>query len=267
MYKEKEKADPKIERQTRVPALNRSLDIMRFIKKHPRCTTSDIVKALNYPRSSIYVLLEELQNLGFIKLNNKGEVQLWMTLIELGSSAKRNLDLRDIIVPHLNTLLDSIDCIAVHYGIMDGDKGFYAIKLDSPHSSMSIMSHEGLEISLVHAGLGKCLLAFQDEDVKNRIVKNLDYKKATETSIDNPKALREELDVIRVRGWAFDNSEGEESIRCVAAPIFYDDRIIGAISIVGMVHKYTDDVIPYIVEKTMKCAKSIQNSINEKSKI
>ena len=94
-------------------------------------------------------------------LDENGNLQLWMRLIELGSCASRNIDLRDKIVPSLSSLLDSVDCLAVHYGIMEGDRGFYVIKLESPRAGMLIKSREGLPVSLVHAGLGKCLLAYQ----------------------------------------------------------------------------------------------------------
>lgn len=253
----KDNTEHKGQIRSRVPALNRCMDILRFVKEHNNCVAADIVSNLDVPRSSIYVLLDEMKNLGLIRIDGKGQIQLWMSLIELGDAARRKLDLRDLITPHLHTLLDSVDCLAVHYGIMDGLKGFYAIKLESSRYGMSIKSHEGLEISLVHAGLGKCLLAFQDERVREKIIANLDYTKATKTSIGSADELRTELETIRLKGWAFDNSEGEESIRCVAAPVFYNNKLIGAISIVGMVNKYTDDVIPDIVTHTLKCASDI----------
>ncbi len=252
--------------KSRVPSLNRCLDILRYVQKHHKCTKSDIVSNLNIPRSSAYVLLDEMENLGLIKINGRSEVQLWMTLIDLGISAQKKLDLQEVITPHLKTLLESVDCLAVHFGIMDGLKAFYAIKLEAQRTGMSIKSREGLEISLVHAGIGKCILAYQEENKRERILKRLDYSKSTANSIDSEDKLRQELANIRLHGWAFDDSEGEESIRCVAAPVFHERKLLGAISIVGMVNKYTNDVIPSIVEKTLQCTAMIQKSLLDTQK-
>lgn len=123
-----------------------------------------------------------------------------MKLIELGQAASNNLNIREIVTPHLNNLLESIDCLAVHYGVLEGVKGYYAIKIPSPRASMSIMSREGLEISLVHAGIGKCLLAFQDERKRAQILPLLDFTPITKTSISNKSDFLKELATIRLQG-------------------------------------------------------------------
>ena len=145
---------------------------------------------------------------------------------------------------------ENIDCLAVHFGIMDGDRAYYVIKKTSPKAGVRIMSREGAQISLLHAGLGKCLLAFQNSELRERILTSLDYTPITSTSITSPEALRRELANIQLQGWAFDNSEGEAEIRCIAVPVFDGEHnLLGAISIVGTINKFSTDVLPNIVEK------------------
>lgn len=251
-----------MEEKSRVPALTRCMAILSYLEKHKKCTISELISALKLPRSSGYVLVDEMLKQGLINQDKNGNLQLWMRLIELGSCASRNIDLRDKIVPSLSSLLDSVDCLAVHYGIMEGDRGFYVIKLESPRAGMLIKSREGLPVSLVHAGLGKCLLAYQSPEVRERILPTIDYTPESPTSITTPEALRAELAKIRLQGWAFDNSEGEADIRCVAAPVFNaQHELLGAISIVGSVLKFNDDAIPDVVRKVKQCASSIEQCI------
>lgn len=244
---------------SRVPALNRCFELLKILQKGP-ASMSDLISQSNLPRSSCYLLVDEMCKLGIIKQKQDGQYQLWMRLISLGQSALNMLNIRELIDPYLSSLTESINCLAVHYGIMDGDKAFYLIKKTSPKSGLSIHSREGMEISLLHAGLGKCLLAFQEDVLKERVLRNLDYTPATATSITNEKDFRVELANIQLQGWAFDNSEGESEIRCVAAPVFgQNNTIIGAISITGLNSVFVDDSIPGIVTKVKQCAQNISN--------
>nr|MCR5535827.1 hypothetical protein [Succinivibrio sp.] len=168
-------------------------------------------------------------------------------------------NLEDLVRPELHWLLSEVDCLAVHYGVMEGLKAFYALKCVSPRASMQIMSREGMEVSLLHAGLGKCLLAYQSAEVQDIILERLDYTKVTPTSLSSPEALRAELTKIRAQGWAFDNSEGEAEIRCVAVPVFGRERqLLGAVSLVGTVTRFKTEELPALVKVTQECVRRIE---------
>lgn len=253
--------EDELQRKSRAPALLRALTILNILERRPS-TIGDIIKESGLPRSTVYVLMDEMSRLSLIKQNRQGLYQLWFKVIRLGRAASEGLDLRDIMNPHLDALLNSTDCIAVHYGVMDGGRAFYVIKKESPKAGFHILSREGMEISLVHAGLGKCLLAFQDIQVQERILSSIDYSPKTPTSITTQDDLRRELAQIRLQGWAFDNSEGESEIRCVAVPIYDRDRnVLGAISIVGARSRFTDEEIPAVVERVKSCAQAISSEL------
>ena len=247
---------------SRVPALDRTMAILEALQKNHHMNVSEIIAQTGLPRSTVYVLIEEMVSLGLIRRNHDSSVQLWMKLISLGNSASEALDLKEVLNPHLEYLLNNVDCLAVHFGIMDGDRAYYAIKKTSPKAGVRLMSREGAEISLVHAGIGKCLLAYQESGLRERILSNLDYTPITPTSITSPEALRRELANIRLQGWAFDNSEGEAEIRCVAVPVFGHERnLLGSISIVGTLNKFNSETIPAVVEMLKKCARDITDSL------
>ena len=229
----------------RVPALERALRILEVLQKNHRCTISEIISLTGLPRSSVYVLVDDMVKLRLLRQNSDKTVQLWM-----------------IISPYLDRLITSIDCLAVHFGIMDDDKAFYVLKKTSPKTGMRIMSREGAEISLVHTALGKCLLAYQEATQRENIIRTLDYTPATANSITTPEALRKELASIHLRGFSYDNGEGGLEIRCVAVPVFdQDSHLIGAISIVGTINKFTTDKLSAIIEKAKKTALQITSGL------
>lgn len=246
-----------MEENSRVPALNRCFELLKILQNTP-ASMSELISLSGFPRSSCYLLVDEMCKLGLIKQNREGKYQLWMRLVALGQSALSMLDMREMIEPYLTSLVESTNCLAGHYGVMDGDKAYYVIKKTSPKSGLSIRSREGMEISLLHAGLGKCLLAFQDEVTRERILSTIDYTPATPTSITDEQAFRMELANIKLQGWAFDNSEGEAEIRCVAAPVFgQNNTLIGAISVTGLSNVFVDDALSELVKKVQQCALNI----------
>ena len=246
----------------RVPALERALRILEVLQKNRRCTISELISLTSLPRSSVYVLVDDMIKLRLLRQNSDKTIQLWVKLVSLGSSAQESLDLSEIISPYLEQLIDSVDCLVANFGIMDDDKAYYVALKTSPHSNMRILSRQGGEISLVHSAIGKCLLAYQESVRRESILNSLDYTKKTANSIATPQALRKELASIHNRGFAYDNGEGNLEIRCIAVPIIdLDGHLIGAISVSGTISKFVSDKLPSIVEMVKKTANQITSNL------
>ena len=246
----------------RVPALERALRILEVLQKNRRCTISELISLTSLPRSSVYVLVDDMIKLRLLRQNSDKTIQLWVKLVSLGSSAQESLDLSEIISPYLEKLIDSVDCLVANFGIMDDDKAYYVALKTSPHSNMGILSRQGGEISLVHSAIGKCLLAYQESVRRESILNSLDYTKKTANSIATPQALRKELASIHNRGFAYANGDGNLEIRCIAVPIIdLDGHLIGAISVSGTISKFVSDKLPSIVEMVKKTANQITSNL------
>ena len=246
----------------RVPALQKALIILETLQKHRRCTISDLISYTDLPRSSVYVLVDDMIKLRLIRQNSDKSIQLWMKLVSLGNSASASLDLNELISPYLDRLISSIDCIAVNFGIMDDDKAYCSLNISSPNSSVRINSRVGAEVSLLHSALGKCLLAYSSSSRREQIINSLDYSRATANSIATPEALRKELAVIHNRGYAFDNGEENLDIRSVSAPILdFDNHLIGAISTIGTTRKFSKDALPSIIDKIKLVTMQIKSDL------
>ena len=127
-------------------------------------------------------------------------------------------------------------------------------------------SHEGKSLSLNRSGIGKCLLAWQPDCVRESIIATIDWHRATPTTLTTPEQLREELVRIRARGWSFDNGEDYTDVRCVAAPIFNaSNELTAAISVVGTRLQINDDNRDYLAGKAIACAKDISRLLGWKS--
>lgn len=89
---------------------------------------------------------------------------------------------------------------------------------------------------------GKALVAFLPNIEQDETINRIQFKRFTENTITSKRALRQELDRIRERGFAVDRAEGLAGIHCVAAPILDRHQSpVGAITIAGPSSRIPED--------------------------
>jgi DNA-binding IclR family transcriptional regulator len=101
-------------------------------------------------------------------------------------------------------------------------------------------------------GVGKAILAFLPDEELERYVQRTHFKAFTSQTITSPGQLLSNLRAARNRGYAVDDSELHEGLRCVAAPVRdHSGAPIASISIAGpsqrmakaSLSKYAVDVV------------------------
>jgi DNA-binding IclR family transcriptional regulator len=97
--------------------------------------------------------------------------------------------------------------------------------------------------------VGKALLAFLPEDELAQILKYLPLTKITPQTITVRSHLEKQLYQFRRCGYAWEISEGEEGVACVAAPIKGPEgAVTAAVSVTGTTHQITGEKIPALGE-------------------
>ncbi len=240
---------------TKVPALTRAIEILNLIGRIGPCSAATIIAELGIPKSTVYLLLGELKKQRFISMDNQDNYCLWTKLVELAGQALSKMDLRELARPRLTRLMDECGLLC-HLGIIDQGNAYYILKIESP-ATISVRSHEGKSLSLYRSGIGKCfLLARQPASVQASIIEDLQWERATPTTITDAQQLREELGRIRARGWSFDNGEDYPDVRCVAAPVFNaNNDLTAAISVVGTRLQINEDNRDYRLVRRLPARK------------
>lgn len=242
--------------KTNSPAIARMMAILGYLEKNGASSPASLIADLGLPKSSLYVLLDEMRHFNLIDRDEQGRFRLWMRLIELGHNASTQYTVRDVARPYLEYLARETDLLC-HLGILGGEKAYYILKVESP-GSISVRTREGKELSLNRSSMGKCLLAWQHPRHIQELVEAQDYTPVTPTTIIDKHQLLAQLEVIRQRGWALDDGEDVDTIRCVAAPIFgTGNEICGAISAVGASFQIPDERIEMLAETVKACARDI----------
>jgi DNA-binding IclR family transcriptional regulator len=161
--------------------------------------------------------------------------------VDLGNLLLSQIDLRSEARPYLIHLSELVK-ETIHLVVQDGDKALYIDKVDLylKSSGLQMISRLGSRIGLHCSSVGKVLLANMEKHEVEAIISKTGLIKRTANTITNTARLMRHLASIRQNGFAIDDEENEEGIRCVAAPIRNESgRVAAAMSISGPTTRIT----------------------------
>jgi IclR family acetate operon transcriptional repressor len=246
---------------TQVPfiqSLDRGLTILQTVatSKQP-VTLGELSELLGVDRSSAFRLAQTLRRRGFLATPAGRKDYI------LGSSMwtlSRQYDWSNMLVrvahQELKDLANGLNETA-HLAIREGKKALF---IDSVHARHVIVvaGQTGELVPLYATAHGKALLADSDEKALNSIFGAEALEKYTKTTIRNIPALAKECITIRQRGYAIDESEFMEDMRCVAAPIrLRGGMIVGSVGISAPTLRFLKEHYPAHAKRVVQCAKKI----------
>lgn len=257
-----------------IQSIDRALQVLElFSLEKPEWGVTEISKALNIYKSNVHNVLTTLAERGFVIKDSKTDkYKLGIKFFELGSVVIKNMDLRKIAHPYMEKLLKEFN-ETVHLGILvEGE--IISIEQEESDQSLSPRIFIGKRTPLHCTGVGKAIMAYLPKDKFAFIIKEMGIPRYTENTISNEEELEKELEKIRKQGYAVDNMEHEEGVRCVAGPIRdYTGKVSASLSVSGPAFRINENDIPNIAKKVKEYCDCISkemgysNSNNKYSKL
>jgi DNA-binding IclR family transcriptional regulator len=174
----------------------------------------------------------------------------------MGLRVLDRLDFRRVAQPLLRDLnLQTQE--TVHLAILQETRAISIEKFVSPQP-VGLDARLGGVAPLHCTGVGKTLLAYQGEDLLNQIVQAPGLTRLTAHTITGLPQLRRELERIREQGYALDQEEAVEGLRCVAGPVFnHQGKIVAAFSVAGSATRLTPARVPEIAQLVRETSQQI----------
>jgi len=244
----------RIIRMAEVNSVRKALAILDLLFDGKERTLSDIAHALSLPKSTVFNLLETLVAERILDRDSgSGAFSLGIRLIELGYCAQTGLDLVRIAAPFLKGLNVRFD-ETVHLVVLDDDEVLYIDCIESQRR-LRTYSVIGVRAPLYCTSVGKAILAFLPDTEIRRIVAKRGLAPFTPNTITNEDRLWKEIAHIREVGYAIDNQEHEDHLRCVGAPIFNaHGEAFASVSLSGPAERNTleriESMAPALLEAT-----------------
>jgi IclR family KDG regulon transcriptional repressor len=191
----------------------------------------ELAQAAQLPKSTAHRLLKTLIHHNLVSQDSQKSVYTpGLRLFELAYSQINSLSLRPKAAPFVTELARQTN-ETIHLAVLDDYEVVYIEKEETDHP---IRMHSAIgRRSPAHCtGLGKAMLAYLSDQELESAVQRKGLTRYTPRTIASLRGLKEHLALVRSKGYAIDDAEHEEEIRCVAAPIRdHRGKVIAALSL------------------------------------
>jgi len=240
--------------------LERGLRVLEsVVQSREGQSISELALLVQLHRSSVYRYVNTLQRAGLIRKGNDDRYRAGSRLLELSGLALEQFDIRTLIHPHLIDLSENTNATA-HLCQLEGLGVVYIDKV-STSRSLPLYSRIGGRAPLHCTGVGKALLAFQNERRAKHLIGRLSLEAYTARTITDRQRLWEELANARKLGYAIDRGEHEEGIWCVAVPIWDHARqVIASVSVTDSARKL-DGQVDWYLQHLQTAARAIDGQL------
>ena len=220
-----------------VQTIERVSLILDMVGQNPQgMTIRDLSGGLGLPKGTIHRILSSLSYFGYIRQDPETKNYfLGLKLMELGALLGNQLDLRKVAEPILRDLVEKTE-EAAHMVILDRNEIVYIDKIEARQTTggLDMSSRVGSRNPAHSCAVGKVLLSHLSEEALDGLIREKGLSPRTANTITDPRLLKEHLKVVRRQGYAIDEEENEQGIRCLGAPIFDGrGRPVAAISVSG----------------------------------
>jgi len=241
-----------------VQALDRALEILEALATEGRgLGVTELGQKVGLHKSTVHRMLSTFAERGYVEKNSHDDrYKLGIKVIDLGSIYLNNIELKTEALPFLRDLREK-SRQPVHLAILENGQVVYIDKVDVI-SSIRMYSQIGRRVPVHSTALGKVMTANLSAGEIEEILSARDLVKITEKTITDRNKFMEELKKAKQKGYAMDDEENEEGVRCVAAPIVdYRGKAIAAVSTSGILEEFTYERLEEIKEYVLETARQI----------
>jgi DNA-binding IclR family transcriptional regulator len=255
-----------------VKSLVKALSILTCLTESERSslTLTEMSRKLHLHVSTVHRLLTNLVRQGFVEPDPAaGGYRLGFRVLRMGLRVLDRLDFRRVAEPILQALNQQSQ-ETVHLAILQTGAALTIERYESPHP-VGLEPLLGNRVPLHATGVGKCLLAWHGQELLDDLQRTAGFPSYTPSTLTTRRAVEAELDRIRAMGYAVDNEECVEGLRCVAAPIFdRKGRAVAAFSVAGPTSRVTPERVPelsrWVVDASREIAYRLGSSLQLKAR-
>jgi IclR family acetate operon transcriptional repressor len=216
-----------------IQSLDRAVSLLKVLANGGAMALTEVAEASNQTASTAYRILLTYQKQGIVDYDDVAQV--WFVGIgafRIGSAFLSRTGLMERARTAMQHVMAETGETA-NLAIIDGGEVIFVSQVET-HEPIRAFFRPGTRSAIHSSGIGKALMAFLPRERIDEIVEVRGLPSFTNRTISNRDHLLAELAQIRRRGWAIDNEERTEGMRCIAAPIFnpYGEPVAG-ISISG----------------------------------
>lgn len=205
--------------QNTVQALDRAIGLLQTLALHPGRTLSELAAESGQAVATVYRALVTLQSHGMVECEEPGQTwHIGSGAFRIGSAFLRRTKVVERARQEMDLLMRESGETA-NLGIEVQDEVLFLSQVET-HEAIRAFFPPGTRAPMHVSGIGKALLAWFDPAKVQGILSRKGLVSYTARSHGSTDVLMADLTRIRARGYAIDDQERAEGMRCIAAPIF-----------------------------------------------
>jgi len=246
-----------------VRTLEKGLTILEALASIGREGTTSVAlgRMLGLHRTTVHRFLQTLTRRTYVEqISDSDRYRLGIGALRLASASMLGLSLRDVGLPVLEALRRETG-ETVQTVILDPSGEVVTIdRLDAEHP-IGLRTYIGARRPAYCSAAGKAMLAFKSEAEVDEILAR-GMLARTPSTITDPLLLKAQLWEVTRRGFAIDDEENMEGVRCVAAPVFdFGGRLAGAVSLLAPSMRVERSQLPALGARTAEAARTLSDQL------
>jgi IclR family transcriptional regulator, KDG regulon repressor len=246
---------------TRVSAVERGIQILRAFEARDEYSLTELVSLLSLNKSTAYGILQTLTDHRFLTRDPQTRrYRLGPALIRLGHLAHEQTDVRRISRPYMEALVQEIRK-SVLLGTFHEDRLTIIDKVD-PIGTLHVSAAIGQQIPFSAGSFGRVFLAWLPESRVDHLIETYGLEVFTPASITDPAAYKEELALVRSRGYAVDDTEEYLlGVRAVSVPLMGPEGVVAGLTVVGFTSRGDDQPGEQAIKAALAAAQQISTQL------
>ena len=225
-----------------VQSAERIFQVLEMLADNGEMGLMELSTALGLHKSTVHRLLMSLIYMGYAKQSEKTQkYMLTYKLVNMSGKILDRMDIVEIAKPYLERL-SAISGETVHLVRRDGSDILYIYKIEAKVGTIRMVSHVGMIHPMYCSGVGKAIMATLPEKEVKKIWDASVIERKTDKTIVTYEDMLTTLEEVRKNGYALDDEENEEGVRCIAASLRgYGKSVKYAFSVSGPVSRMTKE--------------------------
>jgi IclR family transcriptional regulator, KDG regulon repressor len=246
----------------RIQAIERAVSILNaFSVETPEFGVTELAEKVGLHKSTVHRFMVNLDAAGLVERNARtGRYRLGLHIFELGGLVMQQMNLWDEALPFLESLVRDTGETG-HLAVLDGGEAIYIERVEA-RRALRVPSAIGRGYPAHATNLGKVLLADLPRERVAEIITERGLAAFTPNTITDADELNAELERIRERGYAIDDEEYDEGLRCIGAGVRdHSGHVVSALGIGGPVTRVTPARVEELAELVMAAARGLSRRL------
>lgn len=220
----------------RVKTTETAFRIVELLMEADGMSLSELTREFDLAKSTVHRHLTTLLELEYVTRED-GVYETGLRFLEIGEQTRTRSDAYQLAQEKVTDLAAETEersqFIVEEYGA-----GVYVFR-ETGERAVHTDSEIGKRIPIHATAAGKAILACLPDDRIDEILDRQGLPALTEQTTTDESTLRDELTLVRERGYSINDQENTDGLRAIGVPVCYEDgEPLGALSVSGPTHRF-----------------------------